>query len=104
MAALRGAVARGVAAIGLVLAGIAPAAALLTVSCEQEASAAVIGGFGLAAAGFVGLRHIVRELLTRVVRQRGRVHAAAGGFALLSMVIAARIWWVVLPMLGGGTL
>jgi hypothetical protein len=101
---LRGAVARGVATVGLVLAGLAPGALLVTVTTEGGLSAAVIGGLGLLAAGTLGLRHTMRELLLRVSdadpAKRRRAKLLSTVFALFVVVLAARVWWLVLPMLG----
>jgi len=106
--ALAGAVSRGVATSGLVLAGLAPAAALLSVSAESAASAAVVGAAGLGAAGGLGMRRMMEDLRDPLSGDNGTMTCGARAmrwcFALFSTVLAARIWWLALPMLGRGAL
>jgi hypothetical protein len=56
------ATARAAARSGLVLAGLAPAAALFVVSSDRTATAAIAGAIGLAVAGMLGLVRLLSEL------------------------------------------
>ena len=100
--ALTSSLARGVAVAGLILAGLAPAMLLLGVSCESEFTVAFYGVLGLAASGAMGLRAMFLELecLERTRSLSERLTRVA--FAAFACVFCARIWWGVLPILGGG--
>ncbi len=94
------AVSRAIATTGLVLCGLAPTAALLTVSTEGGVAAALFGALGLLAAGALGLRALHRALGTNTGGAAIRFLGVAFlGFAAL---LAARVWWLALPMLGRG--
>jgi hypothetical protein len=103
---LAGAVARATATTGLVLAGLAPAAALLTMSTEGTASAALYGVAGLAAAGGLGLGRLRRELRAQLDPAQPGQHRAGRlvivAFGCFAALLAARVWWLVVPSLGGG--
>jgi hypothetical protein len=105
--ALASAVARGVGSAGILLAGLAPAAALFVVSSEtaQAASSAVL--FGLVLGGGVALGRTVWDILRSAWRGRPLSAAATaciiGGFVLFSILLAIRIWSAVLPVLGGAS-
>ncbi len=94
-----------VATATLVLAGLAPAVAMLTVSAESNTSAALIGGLGLLAAGGLGLRRLGLGMKAALEAHDGRLPLLAGtallAFALFATVLAGRVWWLALPMLGG---
>jgi hypothetical protein len=100
--ALTASLTRGIAGAGLVLAGLAPTMLLMAVSCESHLTVAGYGVVGLAAGGCVGLRAIFREL----ERRQPSVGIAASlprlAFAIFAGVLCLRIWWSVLPVLGGG--
>lgn len=53
---------RAVATLGLVLAGLAPAAALFAVTTEGRAAAVLIATVGLAVAAFTGFRVVLRDI------------------------------------------
>jgi hypothetical protein len=105
--ALASAVARGVGSAGILLAGLAPAAALFVVSSEtpQAASSAVL--FGLVLGGAVALGRTVWDILRSAWRGRPLSAAATAcvisGFVLFSILLAVRIWSAVLPVLGGAS-
>jgi hypothetical protein len=98
---LASAIARGAATAGLVLAGLSPAVALYSLSAEEATSVALLAAVGLALAGLLGQRATFRSL-PEVAGLRGvrflLFRAAFGSFAA---VLAARIWWLVLPVFGG---
>jgi hypothetical protein len=100
--ALGDAMSRGIATTGLVLAGLAPAALLLTLSTESLASAAFGAGITLFGALALGLRHALSALKHDDARPSARWMNAA--FVAFSLLLAGRIWWLALPMLGRGAL
>lgn len=98
------ALARSVAATGAVLAGLAPAMALVSVSVESPLTASVLGALGLALAGALGARRFAAELARLL---RGAVSPLAARavpivFFVFAGALAARVWTGVLPMLGAG--
>lgn len=98
--------ARACSSTGLMLAGLAPATALLLVTIRSSFAAAwiVAGGLGLSIAiGGAPLFASTYAGLTRAglsVRLRGGLLLA--GFALFSLVLATRVWGALLPVLLGG--
>ena len=90
---------------GRLLAGLAPAALMLCVSVERDATAAVIVGVALSATGLHALYRFI-VLLSAVETSERKGHAL-GKSALLAMfcvvtaTAALRVWWLSLPMLGG---
>jgi hypothetical protein len=103
---LAAALSRATATTGLVLAGMAPAAAMITVSTESQVSAALYGILGLLVGGGLGLRRLGRELAAELDNaEPGRRFASrivGLGFACFATVLAARVWWLAVPSLGGG--
>jgi hypothetical protein len=88
---------------GLFLAGIAPAAALLVVTVEDTVTVDVIGFGSLLFAGSIAAHAFYRDLrpalkgapaITRAV-----LSVALPAFLLFAAVLAARVWWLALPML-----
>jgi hypothetical protein len=102
---LLAAVAQGTFATGLVLAGLAPAAAMLVVSIQSPFAASALGGLGLLLAGGIGLVNVFvcldRYLQQGSRIQRGRAWLSIAIFALLSCALAARTWHSWLPLFGG---
>ena len=94
------AVSRGLATTGLVLAGIAPAVLLVSLSAETAVGAASVAVFGLALGGVLGLRRLLAELRGALGEAGIGAKVAAWAFAGFAVVLAARIWWVTLPCLG----
>jgi hypothetical protein len=98
---LTASLARGVAVAGLILAGLAPTMLLLGLSCDSDVSVACYGVLGLAVGGGMGLRAMFGEL------ERHRCGSGFSGrlprfaFAFFACVFCSRIWWSVLPILGG---
>jgi len=105
--ALASTAARGVGSAGLLLGGLAPAAALFVVSSEtpKAASSAVLAGLLLG--GGVALARATWEVFRSA--SRGRAASVLGGmgvaigFAVFAVALAVRIWSAVLPILGGGS-
>jgi hypothetical protein len=103
--ALANAMARGVASAGLLLAGLAPAAALFVVSSATPPAAAAVVLFGLMLSGGVALGRTVWEVMA-MVREDGTFSNLAtlgvsAGFAIFAIALAVRIWSAALPVLGG---
>ncbi|RYZ09549.1 MAG: hypothetical protein EOO73_04440 [Myxococcales bacterium] len=99
------ALARATHAAGLVLAGLAPAMAMLVVSIESAAAAAWMSGMGLALAGGIGMWTLASELHAVVAGaqlwMRGRIFGSIAVFAVLACALSARAWQAWLPILGG---
>jgi hypothetical protein len=97
---------RGVVSAGLLLAGLAPAAALFVVSSQTAEAAAGMVTFGLVLGGGVALARAVWEVIQRAFAGDAKASlgglAIAGGFALFAVALAARVWALLLPILGGG--
>ena len=102
-----GNVARAVASAGLVLAGLAPAAALFVVSSETPQAASGAVTIGLLVGGGVGLGRMVRDVVRPALI--GRMESVFGGatvalgFAVFAVTLATRVWTSVLPILGGAS-
>lgn len=100
------AAARAVARTGLVLAGLAPAAALFVVSSDAAGSAAGSAIVGLVVAGAIGLARMVGDLHGALDKAPAATRAKADlafiGFAMFAVALSARIWWAALPLLRGG--
>lgn len=100
-----GAAVRGIASSGLVLAGLAPLAALYVVTSASSEAAGVAGTFGLVLGGLLGLRHLVttlREALTEADSATRLVATVAQlGFGLFAVLLGWRIWSGLLPLVGG---
>ncbi|MDF3068079.1 MAG: hypothetical protein K0R38_3680 [Polyangiaceae bacterium] len=99
------AVARATHGAGLVLAGLAPAMAMLVVSIESAAAAAWMSGAGLALAGSIGMWTLLSDLHQLVAGAklvlRTRVFGSVAVFMVLACALSARAWYAWLPLLGG---
>ena len=99
------AVAESTFAAGLVLAGLAPAAAMLVVSIESAEAAAWMSGLGLWLAGAIGLFNLFSALgaglAGATLRLRSRAFVAIAIFAVLACALSARAWGAWLPVLRG---
>jgi hypothetical protein len=97
------ATARAAMRAGLFLAGVAPGWALLAVTCEETVSVAVFGFGGLLFAGAVAAWSFVVELRVLVAQAPGArrvaLAVAVPAFLVFAAVLAARVWWLALPML-----
>jgi hypothetical protein len=101
------AAARGVFTTGLVLGGLGPAAGLFVVTTESPTAAAVIVAMGLTGSALLGLRTFFRALWPSL---DDADHATATMstlvsvvFAMVAMIIAGRVWWTMLPLIGGAS-
>lgn len=94
------AVARGIAVTGLVLAGLAPGALLLTLTPESPVAAAFFAVMGLLLGSLIGVREVGQSLGQGVEAQRWSLKLLLFAFVILASVLALRAWWFLLPMLG----
>lgn len=105
VASIGAAATRATATAGLVLAGLAPAAALFVVSSEKQGAAAFAAGVGLAVGGAFGLGNVVSDLRRSLLAARPAKRLAAdlafAGFGLFAVVALLRGWMSLLPLLGG---
>lgn len=96
---------RAAASGGLVLAGLAPAAALFVVTSERAGAAALAGGVGLAVGGAFAFGSVVSELRRSLAQAAATTRLAAdlafGGFGLFAVMVALRVWITLLPVLRG---
>jgi hypothetical protein len=103
---LGAATSRAMATTGLVLAGLAPAAALFVVSSEHPAAAAMSGAVGLALASAAGFRALMTDVLDGLStsREGTRLASAAAivAFGVFAAALSLRIWSACLPLFGGG--
>lgn len=101
------AVAQGTFTSGLVLAGLAPAAAMLVVSIESTQAAAWMSGLGLWLAGSIGLFNLLAGLKDSLsgagLNLRARAFISIAIFAVLACALSARAWGAWLPLLGGAS-
>ena len=101
------AVSRAVTSAGLVLAGLAPSAAVLVVTIEsgQIASAAARGaGFIAGALGVAGLLGGVRALVARAPGAvLWRAQALLLAYSVFVALLGARLFSLLLPMIGGAS-
>lgn len=97
---------RGIAASGLVLAGLAPAVALFVVTSAGAGAAALSSAAALALGGAIGLGHLAREVHGALSGAAIGTRIAAAGalavFGVFAVVLAARVWGALLPVLIGG--
>ncbi|MBX3188275.1 MAG: hypothetical protein KF819_14750 [Labilithrix sp.] len=102
--ALGRATSRAVATAGLVLAGLAPGAALFAVSVEDAVTVTVVASGGLVLAGALAMRSFAHEIGPQLdaARARHATRIALPCFLAFAGVLGARIWWVMLPTLRGG--
>jgi hypothetical protein len=88
---------------GLLLAGIAPGAALLVVTCEDAITVTVMGFGVLLLAGFIAAEGFSRDVRGHVASaprtQRALLSVALSAFLVFAAVLAARVWWLALPSL-----
>lgn len=96
---------RGCASAGLVLAGLAPLAAVYVVGSESAAGSALAGSAGLALGGLLGLRHLVATLREALERSDSATRLLATvaqlAFGLFAVLLAWRVWAALLPLIGG---
>lgn len=102
-----GALGRALASVGLVLAGLAPGAALLCVTVESNGLASGIAGLGFVLAGMLGLVQLAASLggalgsASPSVARKGYLLLA--GYGVFTIMLAARLWTAFVPLLGGAS-
>lgn len=98
---------RGAATAGLLLAGLAPGAALFAVTVEDAISVTLVGVAGLVLAGILGMRAFLRELAPQLAAAdasaRRLSQITIPFFLVFAAVLGARIWWVMLPIVRAGS-
>jgi hypothetical protein len=96
---------RAAAKAGLVLGGLAPAAALYVVTVEDAITVTIVGFGGLLLAGLIGIRSFARDLKPHLaaapVQTQRMMTAAMPAFLAFAALLAARVWWLALPLLTG---
>jgi hypothetical protein len=101
------AAARGCASAGLVLAGLAPLAALYVVGSESDGAASLAGSLGLALGGALGLRHVMSTLREALAEADSATRLMATvaqlAFGVFAVVLACRVWAALLPLVGGAS-
>lgn len=102
-----GAAVVGMASSGLVLAGLAPLAALYVVTSSTVEAAAMAATFGLILGGLLGLRHLVATLAEELAKADSATRAMAVvaqlGFGVFAIVLGWRVWSALLPLVGGAS-
>lgn len=88
---------------GLFLAGLAPGAALIMVTVEDAITVTVAGLGSLLLAGAIAARSFSSELRPHLAAAprgtRAVLSLAMPAFLLFAAVLAARVWWLALPLL-----
>jgi hypothetical protein len=85
----------------LVLAGLAPAVLLVSVTADTRLGGTAAAVAALAVAGGLGLRRLFRDLRRAPHGDAPRSERLAlVAFAAFASLLAARVWWLTLPMLG----
>lgn len=101
------AVARALSSAGLVLAGLAPSAAVLVVTIESNdiaAAAARGAGFIAGALGVAGLFGGVKELVAAApAGVLWKAEALLLGYSLFVVLLGARLFSAALPLIGGAS-
>jgi hypothetical protein len=103
---LAGLTARAVASSGLLLAGLAPAAALLVVTIQSAATAALVARAGLTLALVIGaaplLFGVYGELQAAPAATRFKATSLLLAFSVFAVILATRLFEALLPILDGG--
>jgi hypothetical protein len=88
---------------GLFLAGVAPALAMLVVTVEETVTVDIMGFGALLFAGAIAGQAFVAELRPTLAGAprvtRAILSVALPAFLVFAAVLAARVWWLALPML-----
>jgi hypothetical protein len=97
--------ARGTAACGLLLGGLAPLAALYLVSADTQIFGALVAAGARVFAGVVAIAcfhaGVAAELKTATPNQRSIALLSVTVFDVLATIAAARVWLGELPLFGG---
>jgi hypothetical protein len=104
--ALARATSGAVARAGLMLGGLAPAAALYVVTVEDAITVTVVALGALGLAGAVGVSSFAEDLKAPLARStestRRWMTIAMPLFLAFATLLALRVWWLALPVLPGG--
>ncbi len=104
--ALSRATSGAVARAGLMLGGLAPAAALYVLTVEDAITVSVVALGALALAGAVGVASFAKELNAPLAMSsdstRRWMTVAMPLFLAFATLLALRVWWLALPVLPGG--
>ncbi len=88
---------------GLFLAGLAPGAALIVVTVEEAVTVSIAGLGALLLAGAIAAQSFASDLRPKLAAtsrgSRAVLLLAMPAFLLFAAVLAARVWWLALPML-----
>jgi hypothetical protein len=102
-----GALARAAASVGLVLAGLAPGVAMLSVSVESPDLARAVAGVGLVLAGALGLVLLAASfggsLAEAERRAANKGYLLLAGYAVFTLLLGARLFGLFVPVLGGAS-
>jgi len=102
-----GALGRALSSVGLVLAGLAPGAALLCVSVESRFLATGVAFAGFLLAGGLGLVQLVASLGGALAGAESTVlwkgYLLLAGYSLFAVTLAIRLFTLFVPVLGGGS-
>jgi len=97
---------RAVARAGLLLGGLAPAAALYVLTVEDAITVTVVGFGGLLLAGAVAASSFAKDLSAPLADAsaytRHWMTLAMPAFVVFAAVLAMRVWWLALPILTAG--
>jgi hypothetical protein len=97
---------RAVARAGLLLGGLAPAAALYVVTVEDAITVTIVGLGGLLVAGAVAASSFARELRAPLADAaddtRRWMAVAMPAFILFAAALAIRVWWLAVPVIAAG--
>jgi hypothetical protein len=103
--ALARATSGAVARAGLVLGGLAPAAALYVVTVEDAITVTIVGLGALLLAGGVASSSFARGLRAPLEASspetRRWMKLAMPAFLVFAAILALRVWWLALPVLAG---
>ncbi len=91
---------RAIAVSGLVLAGLAPGAALLCITPESPEAAACFAVLGLGLGSLCGVRELALTMQASSEGRRLTLVLLLSGFVVMAALVALRAWWLLLPMLG----
>jgi hypothetical protein len=99
--------ARSLGSAGLLLFGLAPAAALFVVTSETSEAAAGAVTVGLLLGGGVSLFGMISEVTAKARGNRAnpslRERSLILGFGLFAVMLVTRVWTSLLPILGGAS-
>ncbi len=97
---------RAVARAGLLLGGLAPAAALYVLTVEDAITVSIVGFGGLLLAGAIAASSFAKDLreplADATIETRRWMTVAMPAFIVFAAALATRVWWLALPILTKG--